>query len=134
MNIQDLSLHFSNLHVEGYQFDGQLIAGDVEVLQVIIAGFEEMPVYISATDTQILCIVYLWPESEVIPESKADMLETMLEMNIPMPLSSFSRIQDQYVIFGALSSHSSMNDVAHEVITLSENSVEVLSVMTEFLK
>lgn len=134
MNLQDLGLHFSNLSMEGYKFDCQMISGDVEVLQVVVEGFEEIPIYISATNTQILCIAYLWLEEEVKPEAKVEMLEMMLDMNIPMPLSSFSRIQDRYVVFGALATDSRVEDVAHEVITLSENSVEVLTVMTEFLK
>ena len=134
MNLQDLTLHFSDFNLEGYKFDCQLISGEVDVLQIMVEGFEEIPIYISATDTQILCIAYLWSESEVIEATRTEMLEIMLDMNIPMPLSSFSRIQDQYVIFGALATNSRLEDVAHEVITLSENSVEVIAMMTHFLK
>lgn len=134
MNLQDLGLHFTDVSLEGYKFECQLIPGEVEVLQVVIEGFEEIPVYISATDIQILCITYLWSEDEVNPELKTEMMEVMLDMNIPMPLSSFSRVQDRYVVFGALSINSGFEDVVHEVVTLGENSVEVLSVMTEFLK
>lgn len=134
MNILDLSLHFSDLNIEGYKFDCQIIPGEVEVLQVVIEGFEEIPIYVSASDSQVLCIAYLWAEDEVVEAKKAEMHEIMLDMNIPMPLSSFSRIGDRYVIFGALSKDSRFEDVAHEVITLGENSVEVLSIMAEFLK
>ena len=134
MNLQDLGLHFTDVNLEGYQFECQLIPGEVEVLQVVIEGFEEIPVYISATDSQIICITYLWSEDEIEPKSKAAMMEVMLDMNIPMPLSSFSRVQDRYVVFGSLSINSRFEDVVHEVVTLGENSVEVLSVMTEFLK
>ena len=134
MNLQDLSLYFSDLNTEGYQFDCQIIPGEVEVLQILIEGFEELPIYISVTDTQVLCISYLWSEDEIRAETKSEMFEMMLDMNIPMPLSSFSRIQDRYVIFGALSINSRIEDVVHEVITLGENSVEVLTVMTDFLQ
>lgn len=134
MNLQDLNLHFSDFNLEGYKFDCQLISDEVDVLQITIEGFEEIPIYISATDTQILCIAYLWSEAEVAEKTKTEMLEMMLDMNIPMPLSSFSRIQDQYVIFGSLATNSRPEDIAHEVITLGENSVEALSVMTDFLK
>ncbi len=134
MNLQDLGLHFTDVNLEGYKFECQLIPGDVEVLQVVIDGFEELPVYISATDSQIICISYLWTEDEVNPKMKAEMMEVMLDMNIPMPLSSFSRVQNRYVVFGALSINSRLEDVVHEVVTLGENSVEALSIMTEFLK
>lgn len=134
MNLQDLSLYFSGLNEAGYEFECQLIEGEVPVLQVVISGFEELPIYISSTDSQVLCIAYLWTEEEVIGSRKADMLEAMLDLNIPMPLSSFSRIKDRYVVFGALSVNSSFDDVLHEVITLGENSVEVIDLMSEFLK
>lgn len=134
MKVQDLSLHFSDLHLEGYKFDCHIIPGEVQVLQVIIEGFEEIPIYISTTNTQVLCIAYLWSEDEVDPDKRVEMLEVMLDMNMPMPLSSFSRIQERYVVFGALSVNSTLGDVVHEVVTLSENSVEVLSIMSEFLK
>lgn len=133
MQSQDLSLHFSNLTFEGYGFECQIIQGEVDVLQVVVEGFEELPVYLSITDNQILCISYLWNESEVNQEKRAEMLDVMLEMNIPMPLSSFSRIQDQYVIFGALSTNSSFDDIAHEIITLCENAVEAIGAMTDYL-
>ena len=133
MNIQDLALNFSNLNLEGYSFECQVIPGEVEVLQVVLEGFEELPIYISSTDAQILCISYLWSEDEIKRDSKSELLEVMLDMNIPMPLSSFSRVQGRYVVFGALSINSSFEDVVHEVITLGENSVEALEVMSEFL-
>ncbi len=134
MNLQDLGLYLTDASLEGYKFECQLVPGEVEVLQVVIEGFQEIPVYISVTDTQILCITYLFSEDEVNPESKSQMTEQMLEMNIPMPLTSFASIQGRYVVFGALSINSRFEDVAHEVVTLGENSVDALSVMAEYLK
>jgi len=134
MSIQDIALRFSEQNsYEGARFDVQIIPGEVEVLQIIVGELEEVPVYLSITDSQILCIAYLWDESEVNQKKRADMLETMLNMNIPMPLSSFARIGDKYAIFGAMAVTSSFDDVAHEVIVLSENTVEALSALEEFL-
>ena len=134
MTIQDIALRFSEQSsYEGAVFDVQIIPGEVEVLQIIVGGLEEVPVFLSITDSQILCIVYLWDESEVNQEKRGEMLETMLSMNIPMPLSSFARIADKYAIFGAMAVTSSFDDIAHEVIVLSENSIEALSALEEFL-
>ena len=134
MTIQDIALRFSEQNsYEGATFDVQIIPGEVEVLQVVVSELEEVPVYISITDSQILCIAYLWAESEVNQEKRGDMMETMLSMNIPMPLSSFAKIGDKYAIFGAMSVTSTFDDIAHEVIVLSENTVEALSALEEFL-
>ena len=57
----------------------------------------------------------------------------MLEMNIPMPLSSFSKIGDKYVVFGALAISSTFTDIEHELAVLSSNALEVIDDMSEYL-
>jgi hypothetical protein len=103
------------------------------VLQISIIGREELPVFVSVSEDQILCISYLWGTEEVKPECVNEMHESMLEMNIPMPLSSFSKIGDKYVVFGALSINSSFADVEHELAVLSNNAIEVIDDMSDYL-
>ena len=135
MNIEDFAVHIAEQgNFQGYQLSCQPIPGEVDVLEISVEGFEELPVYISTTDTQILCITYLWTEDEVKTESRAEMMESLLEMNIPMPLSSFAKIGDRYVIFGALAVSSEKDEVLYEVTTLVENGVEAIAAMEEYLK
>ena len=109
MNTRDLALRIADFpSFEGYQFDCQPIPGDTEVLQITLTDYEELPAFVSVTDTQILCITYLFTQDEVRSGSKAEMMEEMLELNIPMPLSSFAKLGDRYVIFGALAINSSI--------------------------
>jgi len=134
MNTQDLAMRISDLtSFEGYQFDCQPIPGEVDVLQVTVGDYQEIPVFLSVTDTQVLCITYLFTEAEVKTSTRAKMMEEMLELNIPMPLSAFSKIGDRYVVFGALSTNSSIEDICHELITLTENAIEALGALEEFL-
>ncbi len=134
MNTRDLALRISDLSsFEGYEFDCQPIPGDTEVLQITLREFEELPSFVSVTDTQILCITYLFTEDEVKPESRTELLEEMLELNIPMPLSSFAKLGDRYVVFGALAVNSDIEDICHEMITLTENAVESIDALEEFL-
>ncbi|WP_394130454.1 YjfI family protein [Shewanella maritima] len=137
MNIHTIANHLNGLcdkSSTGFQFDCYPVEGDVEVLQANIIGREEIPVFVSVTDTQILCISYLWGEDEVNPERRLEMFETMLELNIPMPLSSFAKIDDKYVVYGALSVHSSMEEVEQELAVLSDNCLEVIDELVDFLK
>ncbi|GLX84430.1 hypothetical protein tloyanaT_06820 [Thalassotalea loyana] len=136
MNIHKIADHLNTLADNsdtGLVFDCQPIAGEVDVLQISVIGREELPIFVSVTDDQILCITYLWGEDEVKPDSQAEMHTSMLEMNIPMPLSSFSKIGDKYVIFGALSMNSSFHDIEHELAVLSNNAIEVIDDMSEYL-
>ena len=136
MNIHTIADHLNSLADNsdtGMSFDCQPISGEVDVLQISILGREELPIFVSVTEDQILCISYLWGAEEVKSECLAQMHESMLEMSIPMPLSSFSKIGDKYVIFGALSISSSLADVEHELTVLSNNAVEVIDDMSDFL-
>ncbi|MDH5232745.1 MAG: YjfI family protein [Nitrosopumilus sp.] len=123
---------------QGLEFDFQPLPGDVDVMQVTIKEREEMPVYMTMADNQLLCICYLWDESQVNADKKHEMSDAMLRMNVPMPLSSFAIIPseergDQYAIFGAMSLNSSSEDIALELATLSDNAIDAIEVMSEYL-
>ncbi len=119
---------------KGADFDIQPLPGDDEVIQVIINGQEELPVFVTASDSQILCICYLWGEDEIQEQSRTALFEAMLDMNIPMPLSSFGRIGDKYAVFGAISAEASAEDMALELATLSDNAVDAIDALSEFLR
>ncbi len=134
MNSEDLAVRISDIdNFDGYQLECQPIPGEIDVLQITVGDFDELPTYVSVTDTQILCVTYLFTEDEVKPESRIDMLEEMLELNIPIPLSSFAKIGDRYVIFGSLSNTSGIEDICLEIITLTENAVEAITALEDFL-
>jgi hypothetical protein len=118
----------------GLDLSYQLIEGEVDVAEVSITDREELPIFLTIADDQILCICYLWSEDEVRPESRAEMMEIMLDMNVPMPLSSFAKIENKYVVFGAMSLNSSTEDVALEIATLSENAIDAITTMKDYLK
>ena len=136
MNIHTIADHLNSLADNsdtGMDFDCQPIPGEVDVLQITLLGREELPIFLSVTDDQILCISYLWGADEVKSEYVNTMHESMLEMNIPMPLSSFSKIGDKYVVFGALSISSTFDDIEHELAVLSNNAMEVIDDMSDYL-
>jgi len=136
MNIHKIADHLNTLadnSETGMIFDCQPISGEVDVLQITVIDREELPIFLSVTDDQILCITYLWGADEVKPERIDDMHECMLDMNIPMPLSAFSKIGDKYVIFGALSISSTFDDIEHELAVLSNNAIEVIDDMSDYL-
>ncbi|WP_163832380.1 YjfI family protein [Spartinivicinus ruber] len=134
MDVTKLAEKFNALsYHETYHFDCQPIPGSPPVLQVTVKELDELPVYVTITRQQILCIVYLWTEQEVNPDNKEALLNTLLELNVPMPLSSFAKTDDKYMIFGALSLQSSFEDILHEIITLHDNAMEATSALAEYL-
>jgi uncharacterized protein YjfI (DUF2170 family) len=118
----------------GLTVELQPIPGDVTVIQVSIEGRDELPIYLTCSDSQILCMCYLWNEDEVLASRRTELLETLLDLNMPVPLSSFGRIGERYVIFGALNRDAHVDDVAKEVAVLSDNAIDALDALSEFLK
>jgi len=110
------------------------IPGPVPVVQVSIEGREELPIYVTCSDSQILCLCYLWKDSEVLVERRTELLETLLDLNPSVPLSSFGRIGDRYVLFGALALNARAADIAEDIAALSDNALDALEALSEFLQ
>ncbi|MDR2164424.1 MAG: YjfI family protein [Zoogloeaceae bacterium] len=111
----------------------QPIPGTIPVAQVVIGGREELPIFITASDAQILCICYLWHDTEIVPEKRLELLETMLDLNPAIPLSSFGRVEGRHVLFGALSRDARAEDIADDVATLSDNALDALEALSPYL-
>ncbi|MDQ6993066.1 MAG: DUF2170 family protein [Mariprofundus sp.] len=119
---------------QGLNFDVQQLPGEIATLSVVVNGVEELPIYISSTDEEVLTVCHLFDINEVKPELEAEMNRAMLTMNVPMPLSSFGIVGSQYVVFGALSASSDIDELVHELITLSANSVDAIEALSDYLK
>ena len=108
--IQELTIQLGQVNYEGHTFNCLPILGQQEVLQVIVSELDAMPIFVTITDTQILCITYLCKQAEVQPDRTAELNKNMLELNVAMPLSSFAIVEDYYVVFGAMATSSSFDD------------------------
>jgi uncharacterized protein YjfI (DUF2170 family) len=119
--------------MNGLDYEFSPIPGEVEVVQVTFKDREECPIYLTESNSQMICICYLWRDEEVIADKRIEMLEGMLDMNIPMPLSAFGRIGEWYAIFGALDQNSSASSIIKELTVLSDNAIDALDAMSEYL-
>ena len=108
-------------------------ADGVPVMRICIEALEELPVFVTASPSQVLCICYLWTEQEIRPERRADMLEAMMDLNMAIPLSNFGRIGGHYVLFGSLAHDASADSIATDVAMVADNAFEALDVFSEFL-
>ena len=116
----------------GYTFRTRTLDGEAG-LEVVVEDRDEFPILLSADDEQTLCLTYLWDEAQVKQDKRTALLTTLLEMNVPLPLSSFGKVADRYVIFGALTATASTEDLVVEIETLSDNTLEVLEVVAPYL-
>lgn len=136
----DLHQQLGNLDVltsavmGGVSVQLQPISGEVPVIQVSIEGRDELPIFITCSATQLICLCYLWHEDEVIDGQRAQLHEALLDLNPAVPLSSFGRVGSRYVLTGALARNARAEDVAHEVSVLSDNALDALDALKDFLR
>ncbi len=133
-NLKELMTQVTTLDDEkrgGLDLSFEMI--DEQVAKVTIEDRDELPIFITLADDQLLCICSLFDESQVTPETRMAMFESMLNLNIPMPLSSFAKMDDKYAVFGAMSLNSSAEDVALEITTLSDNSLDAIEALSDYL-
>lgn len=132
--IQELTCTLGETTFEGHSFNCLPINGEHEVLQVLVSEWEDLPIYMTVTDTQILCITYLCRKDEIKEDQLASLNELLLELNVSVPLSSFSLVEDYYVIFGALATSSSDTEICKELVTLAPNAYDALEAIETYLK
>jgi uncharacterized protein YjfI (DUF2170 family) len=133
MKLQDITKLLDGNSGTGLVFNCTPVEKDEATVKISIQGREELPIFLSVTETQILLISYLWGANEVKEDQMNDMHISMLEMNILIPLSSFGKIGKTYVVFGALANTTSLEEIEMEIATLSNNSIEIITEMSEFL-
>ncbi|WP_444997047.1 YjfI family protein [Aliikangiella sp. IMCC44359] len=138
MSLKELAIQLNGFVQDGFTLDVLPIQkndkGDLGVLQVTVEGFDELPIFVTATDEQILCVTNLFTNQEVSPELVNELNAMLLKLTVNVPLSSFGMIDDQYVLFGAMSVNTLVDNIAHELVTQAENSLEALEALEEFLK
>ncbi|MBQ4837832.1 MULTISPECIES: YjfI family protein [Pseudoalteromonas] len=134
MELNELSIKLSQYETEGASFESFFINNvGQEVLQVIVDGNDELPIFVTRTEEQVLCICYLFTEQEINADKHAELNDTLLRLNVPMPLSAFAKIDNKYAIFGALSTSSTLEQLGHEIVTLSANSIDALDAISDYL-
>jgi uncharacterized protein YjfI (DUF2170 family) len=133
MDLYQLAIQLSETSYEGCSFETLLLPGEEPVLQVIVEDAQELPIFVTATEDQLLCVTNLFRQAEVRPEQIAEMHVAMLELNVPMPLTAFAKVDDQYMVFGALSINSRFEEIAHELVTQADNAIDALETLQEFL-
>ncbi len=118
----------------GVSLSVEMFDTDNKVACIKLEDREEFPIYMTVDEGQILCISYLFGDEQVDQDKRAALVEAMLMMNVSIPLSAFSKIGDQYIMFGALSPKANIDELLHEIELLSDNVLEAIEAVSDYLK
>jgi len=136
--LNNLAISLDSLFFQGFLFGVMPVFGDTEgevsVLQINVDGFDELPITVTASDEQLLCISKLFHKDEIKPDLVNELNKMMLQLSVNIPLSSFGMIDDTYILFGAMGIATPVDEIAKELVIQAENSLECLESFSEFLK
>lgn len=118
---------------DGTPLSVELFDGEDTVACIKVEDRDEFPIYMTVDEGQILCITYLFGDDQVDQTRRAEMSEAMLMMNVSIPLSAFSKIGSQYIMFGALSPESGVDELITEIEILSDNVLEGIDAVSDYL-
>ena len=132
--LKRLTIELNNATTEGDLSLSTEFHTDLSVLTITVLDREEFPIYITIDESQILCVTHLWREEEIIDGQREALMDAMLIMNAPMPLSAFSKVGQQYILFGALFTAADIDEILEEIDTLSNNTLLAIEELSEFLQ
>lgn len=132
--LQQLNAFLDSTQYQGHRFHCMPIQGEYSVLRVEVDPLNDPPIFVTHTDTQVLCIAYLAHRSEIRDEAEYELNALLLELNVPMPLSAFALVEDYYVAFGALALDSDQELIQTELVTLAENAQQALLAFEPYLR
>ncbi len=119
---------------EGLPIRAEVIDADNEIVKIEVEEREEFPIVLEIDEDQMTAVVNLWNQSEVKQGLEAEMMSVMLSMNVALPLSAFAKTEGTYQLFGAMSTNTVMDNVVEEISVLSDNTLQVIDALGEYLK
>ena len=114
-----------------------LVEGTEPCLEIVMAEFGDLPIYLTVSGEQIIADAVLWPLSMVKDSNTLN--DEVLRTHKLFPLSTISLDRfpdgtDYYTIFGALSSASLLQSVIQEIETLAANAIKATEAYGNHLK
>ena len=118
---------------EGLAIRAEVVDAGEQLIKVELEEREEFPIMLDIEEDQITAVANLWSQNEVKEGAEAEMMSVMLSMNVALPLSAFAKTGGTYQLFGAMSANTVMENIVEEINVLSDNTLEVVDALGEYL-
>lgn len=117
-------------------FSVELIEGAEPGLYLVMHDYGDLPLFMAVVGRQIVVQALLWPVEQIADVAAFN--EEVLRTHKLFPLSTLGIEvidgEDVYIMFGALSSGSSLADVLFEVDTLADNTIRATEAYAPHLR
>jgi len=113
-----------------------LIDGADSTIHLIMHDYGDLPEFLSVAGDQIIIESILWPKDDVNEIEKFN--DAILRTHKYLPLSTICLEKrgdiDYYLMFGALSATSSLDNIRHEVEVLASNVIQATEAYKSYLQ
>lgn len=131
--LEELSFKLNSFSsAAGATFDA-VVSAEGDTLEVTSSEAPDFPIYVTATDHQILSVTPLF-KIDAIHDGEVDKINKVaLELGPVIPLSSIGLQGDTYILYGAMAIGTTFENIAHELEIQANSTNEVLDALEEFL-
>lgn len=121
--------------IQDKQASIDLIEGADPTIHLLMHEYGDLPEFITVVGDQIIIESILWPKADV--KNVDDFNDAILRTHKYLPLSTICLEKradmDYYLMFGALSATSSLDNVRHEIEVLANNVIQATEAYTSYL-
>ena len=131
--LEELNYHLNCHQTEqGTRFDA-VLSVQGHTLEVTCSDNPDFPIYMTATDQQLLTVTPLFARSDVDPQRLDELHKVLLMLSPIVPLSAIGLQDDTYILFGAMALNTAFETIAHEQEVQANNTLDVLEALSDYL-
>lgn len=134
IKLEDLAFKLNTYEdAEGTRFSAEL-SPDAETLQVVCESDPDSSIVVIVSEEQIISISPLFDRDDIDADLLAKLDHTLLGLNPVIPLSSIGLQENVYILFGAMSVNTSIENIAHELAVQADNVTDVLASLENYFE
>lgn len=105
-----------------------------DVLIINMNDYGDLQVAISLTSRQIIVETSICQVSAIVDQTAFNLFLLRHQKMLPLSSTGISRLngEEYYIVFGALSLHSSIDDIHLEIVTLAENALGLAEIAESY--
>jgi len=131
--LEELSFQLNNhTSAAGATFD-VIPSTEGDTLEVACSEAPDFPMYLTATENQILSVTPLFKQDTVKAGEIEKLNMTVLNMGPVVPLSAIGLQGDTYILYGAMAINTLFENIVHELEVQADNTNDVLEALQDFL-
>ena len=132
MNLQEIADQLNTYESNAGATFTAFMSEQGDTLEVVCSTNPDASMFVVVSDQQILAVTPLFTVNDIEESMRSKLNATLLKLSPLIPLSSIGLQEDNYILFGSMSTNTVFENIAHEIEVQAENLDEVLDAMEPY--